>query len=218
MIFAHFEIYLIKRRERRISLKKVEEKKKRKQTALLDTAYALFTQNGFHKTSISDIANKAGVAKGTFYLYFKDKVDIRYKLIAFKSAEVFKKAYNRLQEEEIPVFEDQIIFLIDQIIDELEKNPTLLKLISKHLGWGMFKNSLVDPIDDAQRNIYDIYMKLLNDSGHKFDKPEVMIYMIIELVSGCCYSSILTGQPVSVQDLKPHLYEAIRLILKKHQI
>ena len=43
----------------------------------------------FLVTSISDIVDNAGVAKGTFYLYFKDKYDIRNKLIAHKSGEVF---------------------------------------------------------------------------------------------------------------------------------
>lgn len=201
-------------------LKKVEENKKRKQDALLNTAYHLFTQKGFQKTSISDIVKEAGVAKGTFYLYFKDKLDIRYKLIAFKSSEIFKNAYNRLNEERerIQEFEKQIIFLIDQVINELTKNPTLLKLISKHLGWGIFKNSLVEPIDDAQRNIYDIYMKLLSESGHEFREPEVMIYLIIELVAGSCYNSILMNQPMTIKELKPYLYESICLIIRNHQI
>ena len=168
------------------------------------------------KTSISDIVNEAGVAKGTFYLYFKDKLDIRYKLIAKKSAEVFKHAYQELQKQSIDHFEDQLIFIVDQVIGALNANPTLLKLISKHLSWGMFKNSLVEPIDDAQRNIYDIYMDLLNNSGHEFDHPEVMIYMIIEMVAGSCYNVILTGEPVSVDELKPYLYQSIRLIIRNH--
>lgn len=37
-------------------------------------AFALFTQKGINDTSISDIAKKANMAKGTFYLYFKDKL------------------------------------------------------------------------------------------------------------------------------------------------
>lgn len=72
-------------------MSKVEENKKRKKTALLDTAYHLFTQNGYQKTSISDIVSQAGVAKGTFYLYFKDKTDIRYKLIAHRAGLIFKR-------------------------------------------------------------------------------------------------------------------------------
>lgn len=199
-------------------MRKIEENKKKKQDALLNTAYHLFTKKGFQKTSISDIVSEAGVAKGTFYLYFKDKTDIRYKLIAFKASLIFRKAYNNLQKQDIVAYEDQIIYLVDQIINELIKDPTLLKLISKHLGWGIFKNALIEPIDNAQENIYEIYMKLLEDSGHEFREPEVMIYMIIELVGGCCYNSILMQQPKPIDQLKPYLYESIRLILKNHQI
>lgn len=201
-----------------ITMKKVELNKKKKQDALLNTAFQLFTEKGFQKTSISDIVNEAGVAKGTFYLYFKDKLDIRYKLIAKKSAEVFKHAYQELLKQSIDDFEDKLIFIVDQVILSLKESPTLLKLISKHLSWGMFKNSLVEPIDDAQRNIYDIYMDLLNHSGHEFEKPEIMIYMIIEMVAGCCYNAILTCEPASIDEIKPYLYQSIRLIIRNHII
>ena len=195
---------------------KINDNKQEKERKLLNTALHLFSEKGIKKTSIQDIVKDAGIAKGTFYLYFKDKLDIRYKLIAKKSAEVFKHAYQELQKQTIDHFEDQLIFIVDQVIGALNDNPTLLKLISKHLSWGMFKNSLVEPIDDAQRNIYDIYMDLLNNSGHEFDHPEVMIYMIIEMVAGSCYNVILTGEPVSVDELKPYLYQSIRLIIQNH--
>ena len=56
---------------------KVDENKKKKKEALFNTAYELFTTKGINATAISDIVEKAGVAKGTFYLYFKDKYDIQ---------------------------------------------------------------------------------------------------------------------------------------------
>ena len=62
---------------------KVDENKKKKKEALFNTAYELFTTKGINATAISDIVEKAGVAKGTFYLYFKDKYDIKNKLIVF---------------------------------------------------------------------------------------------------------------------------------------
>ena len=64
---------------------RVEENKKKKKEALFRTAYELFTTKGINSTAISDIVEKAGVAKGTFYLYFKDKYDIKNKLIAHKT-------------------------------------------------------------------------------------------------------------------------------------
>ena len=76
---------------------KVDVNKQMKESSLLKTAFEYFTTKGFSKTSISDIVSKAGVAKGTFYLYFKDKYDIRNKLIAHKSSQLFRNAVNDLQ-------------------------------------------------------------------------------------------------------------------------
>ena len=70
---------------------RVEETKAKKE-ALFRTAYELFTTKGINSTAISDIVEKAGVAKGTFYLYFKDKYDIKNKLIAHKTKELFDHA------------------------------------------------------------------------------------------------------------------------------
>ena len=48
-----------------------------KESRLLNTAFKLFTEKGMKDTSIQDIEDNANVAKGTFYLYFKDKYEIR---------------------------------------------------------------------------------------------------------------------------------------------
>ena len=43
---------------------------------LVDAAENLLKKNGFNALSVEDITNAAGVAKGTFYIYFKHKEDI----------------------------------------------------------------------------------------------------------------------------------------------
>lgn len=43
---------------------------------LLAAAEELFGTKGYHATSITDITRQAGVAQGTFYLYFDSKLDI----------------------------------------------------------------------------------------------------------------------------------------------
>jgi len=40
---------------------------------LLDAAARLFVERGYEATTVEDIARAAGVAKGTFYLYFRTK-------------------------------------------------------------------------------------------------------------------------------------------------
>ena len=53
---------------------KLESNKLQKRTSLLNTAFNLFTTKGVSKTSIAEISKNAGIAKGTFYLYFKDNI------------------------------------------------------------------------------------------------------------------------------------------------
>ena len=132
---------------------KVEHNKRQKRDSLLDSAFSLFINNGFTKTSISDIVKQAGVAKGTFYLYFRDKYDIRNHLIASKANQVFQMAYTELmiRDEEMD-FEDQVLFIADHILNQLAANHNLVMLLSKHLSWGFFKNFLVVSYTYLSRN------------------------------------------------------------------
>ena len=44
--------------------------------ALVAAACAAFCENGFHGTNTNEIAHRAGLAAGTLYNYFTDKIDI----------------------------------------------------------------------------------------------------------------------------------------------
>ena len=53
-----------------------------KKQRLLDTAFSLFSDKGIKNTSIQEIVDSANVAKGTFYLYFKECSILAHKCIA----------------------------------------------------------------------------------------------------------------------------------------
>ena len=197
---------------------KVDTNKKIKENSLLKTAFEFFTTKGFSKTSITDIVSKAGVAKGTFYLYFKDKYDIRNKLVAHKSSLLFKNALSDLGDrlETLP-FEEKIISIIDNIINQLNANQSLLTFISKNLSWGIFKNAITSPVSEDDVDFSSVYYKMLEEAPKGFKDPEIMLFMIIELVSSTCYSAILYSEPCSLEELKPYLYDSIKLIISQHE-
>ena len=118
--------------------------KEEKENRLLNTAFKLFTEKGLKDTSVQDIVDNASVAKGTFYLYFKDKYELRDILIAKKSEKLFSDALKSLRKNYISNFSDQIIYIINYVIDELSKNPLLLKFISKNLSWGVFNKTILN--------------------------------------------------------------------------
>ena len=172
---------------------KLENNKQQKRTSLLDTAFKLFTTQGVSKTSIAEISQKAGIAKGTFYLYFKDKYDIRNKLVSHEASKLFKNAVSALElhikEQQINdhsftiTFTEEIIFIADHIINVLNTNQTLLTFISKNLSWGIFKEALTTNVADDDINFKDIYYEMLEDSGLNLNEPEIMLFMIVELIS-----------------------------------
>ena len=95
--------------------KKAEENKSIKESSLLESAFELFTNKGIKDTSIQEIADNAGVGKGTFYLYFKDKYDIQEQLITRKSNKLFNDALKKMYKQDIKKFDEQIIFVINYI-------------------------------------------------------------------------------------------------------
>lgn len=204
--------------ESRFNMGKIELNKKRKKETLLNSAFDLFTTKGIQDTSISDIVKNSGVAKGTFYLYFKDKYDVRNLLVAKKSSQLFINAYQDMEKEHLDNLEEKLLYIINHIIDQFAENKSLLMFISKNLSWGVFKNALLGNHNEYDVDFSKIYDLLIYDSEYKFKDPEIMLFMIIELVSSTCYSVILYESPVSLQQLKPYLFKTIIQMIDNHRI
>lgn len=196
---------------------KIEENKINKEKKLLETAFELFTKKGIKNTSIQDIVEHANVAKGTFYLYFKDKYEIRDVLIAKKSEKLFNDALTNLRNNYITNFSDQIIFIINYVIDELNKNQVLLKFISKNLSWGVYNKTVIklyEHNENQKNGLYQLFLKGVQENNLHLKNPEVTLFMIIELVSSTCFHSILYKEPLPIEEYKPYLYSVIRNLIE----
>jgi len=59
----------------------------RRRAHVLRVATELFAQQGYRKTSVDEVARRAGVAKGTIYTYYSTKVDLAMAAIALEKRE-----------------------------------------------------------------------------------------------------------------------------------
>ena len=189
---------------------RVEENKKKKKEALFRTAYELFTTKGINSTAISDIVEKAGVAKGTFYLYIKNK------LIAHKTKELFDHAAVALENSGITGLEDQLVFIIDDIINILVNNKPLLNFISKNLVMGALKSAFWSE-EESDKIFYERYLELVEADTYNYKDIDIMLFTILELAGSTGYNSILFEEPVSIEAYKPFLYRTVRLIIRSHR-
>ena len=89
-----------------------------------------------------------------------------------------------------------MLFITDNILDQFAANHSLVDADLQALKLGFFKNSLTfSPFSDAPA-IYTIYESLLSHAAYTYRSPELMFYMILELVSGTSYNAILYQQPI----------------------
>ena len=59
---------------------------------VLRHAKRIFARKGYHRTNIADIISRAGIARGTFYLYFENKKELFEELLE----QVFNELGNRI--------------------------------------------------------------------------------------------------------------------------
>ena len=108
---------------------------------LLEAAKKLFSEKGYYNTQISHIIDEAGVARGTFYLYFKSKEEIFREILR----EVVKELRERikvvdLSEDPIEQVKENIERVIELALEEkdlarivLQRNcdPKLFSIINE---------------------------------------------------------------------------------------
>ncbi|HLR03731.1 MAG TPA: TetR/AcrR family transcriptional regulator [Virgibacillus sp.] len=73
---------------------------KPKYKLIIDAAVVVIAENGFHASQVSKIANQAGVADGTIYLYFKNKEDILVSVFEEKMGQFIEKIIKSIREKQ----------------------------------------------------------------------------------------------------------------------
>lgn len=89
---------------------------------IIRTAAVLFSQKGYDKCSINDILNTIGIAKGTFYYYFKSKEDVLDAAVKQVSEQVFMQVQEAAARKEISPIDRMIqVLLAARVADPAEE-------------------------------------------------------------------------------------------------
>lgn len=99
---------------------------------LLDTAQQLFFQKGYHNTSVNDIIAAVGVAKGTFYHYFKTKGELLDRLVERFTFQLQGEIDNVMEQGDLDAM-GKFNALMAQSRAIKTKNLALMKMLLKAL-------------------------------------------------------------------------------------
>lgn len=186
---------------------KITKKKNEKYTKILDTALGLFEKNGTHLVSIDEIVKGAGVAKGTFYLYFKDRYDLISTLIIEEASKYMSLLSDEYEPRDFGDVSTSVRHYIEYISDFLQKNKTLCILIEKNLNTCV--NAVAQTKEGPIKELYEkIFSELIN-CGVSEAEARAKLYLYIELIVSSCCNAIIRETPYTIEELKPHLCQII---------
>lgn len=186
---------------------KITKKKNEKYTKILDTALGLFEKNGTHLVSIDEIVKGAGVAKGTFYLYFKDRYDLISTLIIEKASKYMSLLSDKYEPRDFGDVSTSVRHYIEYLSDFLQKNKTLCILIEKNLNTCV--NAVAQTKEGPIKELYKkIFAELIN-CGVAEAEARAKLYLYIELIVSSCCNAIIRETPYTIEELKPHLCQII---------
>ncbi len=184
---------------------------KNKEDLILDVAKRVIEEKGFYNTRMDDIAELAGVAKGTLYLYFKSKDDLFTKLM--------EREYNKVVSGLVQVAssKDDVISKLDAVIEGflkyMEENREFFLSIMYEAP-SIKKDNLRKKIRENNRTIQENLGKLVEEGvreGVIRDDVEVPVIVgsIIGTVSRVVFYAINFDREKSLLSFKDSIMKVI---------
>lgn len=170
-----------------------------KRARIEEAATALFLQKGVAQTSVGEIARAACVAKGTFYLYFKDKQALVDKVVAEKGGETLCRAIERTRRAGCADRSAAAARFCECLIDFYAENPPVLRFIARGgQGTCLLHGELLAPLEG-----------LLSLPGESEEQSRNRLTVMLDFLITACYRSIIEGQPASIEVIKPLLLQTV---------
>ncbi|MGM8366379.1 TetR family transcriptional regulator [Virgibacillus sp. W0181] len=178
-----------------------------KRDNIISAAIDIFTDKGIEKTTISDIVNKAGIAQGTFYLYFTSKMALMPAI-----AQVLVNKMNvRLQHD---VRAEYIEQQLDEVIDVMFKFTYEFKDLTKLMYIGMTQTEHLHDWEEIYTPLYQWLENLLSTAqSAKNIRADINIKYTAKIIIGMIETA--AEQNYLFDDQQPTHIESHRKELKK---
>ena len=191
----------------------VTENKQVKRSKILDAASRLFLDGSFAETAIDDVVKMAGVAKGTFYLYFRDKYDLLDQIVVRRAAEILSekcRALQALAAGQPMTASEQMIFLTDALLDYLQTHKKEAALLDKRF-------SICFAGDTQQNGVFTEAVGYLTElvmcDGDTRAQAQRKLYLLGNMILYSACDATLGERPYPVDEIRPTLHAMIRRIL-----
>lgn len=155
----------------------VKDPKERKKN-IIDVSSALFMSKGYEETSVNTIVEKLGVAKGTFYHYFKSKEEILEAVLEDYLSDYAERIKKALEDNALNAYE-KLMLVLRSILSNNQGPEHLTKHVEDN------KNAKLHLMMDEKffEKFYPIIVEVLNqgigEGLFKVDHPEEITEILL---------------------------------------
>ncbi|HDR7287288.1 MULTISPECIES: TetR/AcrR family transcriptional regulator [Bacillus cereus group] len=156
-------------------VKEYEERRKE----ILETAERLFLTKGYTKTTVNDILKEIGIAKGTFYHYFKSKEEVMDEIIMRIIKEDVAKAKVIVSNPNIPVLEKLFRVLMEQSPKSGDIKDKMIEQFHQPNNAEMHQKSLVQSIIHLSPLLTEILEQGIEEGIFSTSYPQETIELLL---------------------------------------
>ena len=187
----------------------------RSKSAILEAARQLFAQKGFDASSIAEIAQLAGVARGTPAYFFGSKEALFEEVVSQLNQRAFSIVPTALERAgENPDAETLIEVFIDTYLEFHQTNPEFLRVIH----WiSLTENRLTTQAVthwNSLANMLSAVMMTLKDTPLEREDPRQMVLTIIGMCNAYLTYGVTVAEPLGLHTNAPGFLEARKTHLK----
>ena len=140
---------------------------------IYDAAISLFEEKGYQNTTIEDITERAGTAKGTFYVHFSSKKDLVYHTLE-RYDEIASLTYEEVSS--LKTFKEQLVAY-------MQHSNHAIKSLGHEVLKALYLNDIAEDssvVTKPEREIYNSIKKIVEfgiHSGELSDKHSIDYYV-----------------------------------------
>jgi AcrR family transcriptional regulator len=146
-------------------VRRAQIKRQERRAEVLKAARHVFSTHGYHAASIAHIIDAAGIARGTFYLYFVSKRAIFDELLEDFFALMTREVRVVDVSAGAPPPREQLNAIVRHVLATLLSNPDLTRILLRETG---------GPGDDFDRKRADFFDRLLSLIQHALETGVVL--------------------------------------------
>ncbi len=191
---------------------------KQRREQILEAALTIFTHSGIDHARMEDIAEEAGLSKGTLYLYFESKDDLIHSLLE-QLSEAYGQPVQAIAGDEGPVIE-RLYALAHAMVDYTEQLTEIWPVIYESYAWALREEEIRRMMQrhfDASRTLLeDLIRKGIQQGEFRRVDPAETALQLVALHEGLQQLRALYGETTDWRATMLHAVALIVAALKPH--